>query len=638
VSSHEEAGYAKKRPISTHKAFAPIVALWFAALLGLGSLVLPVAQIERLVLMTGIANYLPMIAPPLDFAGRAIVAAVLALLGGAIGQVIASRLGNAHSGYATEDTDGEARAPISAYQELGDAEAEEEAPRRSRRLAIEDGAQEEEVIEFAPLPLAMMSEADAGDDEAAEEVSFVPEPDEMEMAEPEAIEDDDQITVEEEIAGEDVPVIGASYPSEPVFDAVEPESEPEPEPEPEAEAELEPKPEPEYENIPFVAEPSPEVVMVEVKEQQVAPVASPCQKRPLEELGLVQLVERLGASMQKHRSMGASLAEAPAISPAPQPFAEPVAPLAHDKEVVGAQAEETTEVEASAVETPESASEPVTAEDVVEVDQPSPAEPVPVLDEGPEFEPAAEEEAVKAELETLTHDVPADESAPETEPEAPVEEEVIESAPEESVEQAEPEPELTVEEVAVEAENEAISEEDTTDEPEHQVELANPFSQFASFAEHEDEDEEELASLEDSFRLPIGNNTAPQEEVEDDNGPDIVAPSEFGEDASEDEEDYEEEREEDDGGEEVYGSLLSLRRPFPRAPFGESEGEDEAEGAEPEVEASTDMLSQPAADHAEEQEQVAGPPAAHADDLNTEAHQRALRDALLSLQKLDRAG
>ena len=37
-----------KPPISTHPAFPAITALWFAALLGFGSLVLPIALLERL--------------------------------------------------------------------------------------------------------------------------------------------------------------------------------------------------------------------------------------------------------------------------------------------------------------------------------------------------------------------------------------------------------------------------------------------------------------------------------------------------------------------------------------------------------------------------------------------------------------
>ena len=45
IAQSSSASRPAKAPISTHPAFPAIVALWFAALLGLGSLVLPVALI-----------------------------------------------------------------------------------------------------------------------------------------------------------------------------------------------------------------------------------------------------------------------------------------------------------------------------------------------------------------------------------------------------------------------------------------------------------------------------------------------------------------------------------------------------------------------------------------------------------------
>ncbi len=42
-----------KAPISSHPAFPAIVALWFAALLGLGTLILPVGLLERLAASRG---------------------------------------------------------------------------------------------------------------------------------------------------------------------------------------------------------------------------------------------------------------------------------------------------------------------------------------------------------------------------------------------------------------------------------------------------------------------------------------------------------------------------------------------------------------------------------------------------------
>ena len=70
---------AAKTPISLHPAFPAIIALWFAALLGLGSLVLPAVLLERAVASTGLASLVPAAAPPLGFTARAMIAVVAAL-------------------------------------------------------------------------------------------------------------------------------------------------------------------------------------------------------------------------------------------------------------------------------------------------------------------------------------------------------------------------------------------------------------------------------------------------------------------------------------------------------------------------------------------------------------------------------
>ena len=50
---------ADRLPVSAHPAFPAIVALWFAALLGLGNLILPVQLIESMLTTTGIASAIP---------------------------------------------------------------------------------------------------------------------------------------------------------------------------------------------------------------------------------------------------------------------------------------------------------------------------------------------------------------------------------------------------------------------------------------------------------------------------------------------------------------------------------------------------------------------------------------------------
>lgn len=80
------------QPISRHPFFPAIVALWFGALFGLGSLALRPALVEQLVLATHLDAVLPMAAPPLGATMRILLALAMTGLGGAIGFVIARRV------------------------------------------------------------------------------------------------------------------------------------------------------------------------------------------------------------------------------------------------------------------------------------------------------------------------------------------------------------------------------------------------------------------------------------------------------------------------------------------------------------------------------------------------------------------
>ena len=65
---------AKQAPISSHPFFAAVVALWFAALLGLGSLVLPVALFEKAATATGLSSIISAAQPPLGTTARIAIA------------------------------------------------------------------------------------------------------------------------------------------------------------------------------------------------------------------------------------------------------------------------------------------------------------------------------------------------------------------------------------------------------------------------------------------------------------------------------------------------------------------------------------------------------------------------------------
>lgn len=163
---------AAQAPISAHPAFPMIVALWFAALLGLGSLVLPVAMYERASAASGLSSLVDAAQPPLGVTARILVALVAGGLGVFAGLAIARRVvaaslpGPAPRRFAAgrgaaKPLDSAAKRPISAHEELGegglDADAGE-APRRDllpgrrRALSVTDDSPRSEFLDHAPLP------------------------------------------------------------------------------------------------------------------------------------------------------------------------------------------------------------------------------------------------------------------------------------------------------------------------------------------------------------------------------------------------------------------------------------------------------------------------------------------------------
>lgn len=75
---------AQRRPITTHPAFAPLLALWFAALFGLAVAVLPAPLLERGLAAIGLAAY-----APLTPAGRVTASGAAALTGLLLGLALA---------------------------------------------------------------------------------------------------------------------------------------------------------------------------------------------------------------------------------------------------------------------------------------------------------------------------------------------------------------------------------------------------------------------------------------------------------------------------------------------------------------------------------------------------------------------
>lgn len=171
-------GRRKPAPIRSHPAFTMLVALWFAALLGFGSLFLPVQSLERL------ADFAPSDAAPLiGHALRLVVAILAGLAGYALGALIARKVAQGPVRTAREeprarraptmrDIEADApRRPIIAHEELGteglgpvpevfpeDEPVAEELPVPPRYdspwLADEDGHVWSEELADAPLALS----------------------------------------------------------------------------------------------------------------------------------------------------------------------------------------------------------------------------------------------------------------------------------------------------------------------------------------------------------------------------------------------------------------------------------------------------------------------------------------------------
>lgn len=127
-----------RQPISRHPLFPATVALWFAALFGLGSLIIRPALLEALVLAVGLDAIIPAAAPPLGATARMLLALAMAALGGIVGLVAAYRIPRASYGArrGAESSDGESAAENPLWSDL-----------KTRRRAIAAGQE-------APLPEA----------------------------------------------------------------------------------------------------------------------------------------------------------------------------------------------------------------------------------------------------------------------------------------------------------------------------------------------------------------------------------------------------------------------------------------------------------------------------------------------------
>jgi hypothetical protein len=337
-----------KPPISLHPAFPGIVALWFSALLGVGSLVLPPVLLEKLLVGSGIASLIPAANPPLGLTARGLIAIAAALAGAAIGVAIARRVARLHEpkqqSRAAKLVSNPLR-PLSIKDELSGQKpikGDSLPINRRRALAISEDDRPSDFLYHAPLPgqdpdrpapLELGNEPASEDEEPLELCTTVDD-----VLEPvTATEIESEPATGEEEAMIETQEFQPVSPFQP-FEAPEPEPEPEPEPADDIYARKNPLGPRGLEPLPFAApslarraeaepqvfvmpEPEPKPQVFAASQPVVEAVAdsfgepqacADWESAPLEGLGLVQLVQRLGSTIERRRELRAS---APAVIP-----------------------------------------------------------------------------------------------------------------------------------------------------------------------------------------------------------------------------------------------------------------------------------------------------------------------------------
>ena len=327
--------------ISAHRLFPVVMMVWFAALLGLTSFVVPPRMLASLVVASGLPKVLPAAAPPLGFTARVLVAFALAVLGGLIGLVIAARLRRdkaaklAMPAVPDRDEAMESEAPAVAVSQravkIRARDAHPDAPPRrplvlSEELAavpaLEDPEPDGEA-DFSPTALEAADEAAGQDEVVAQEVAdparfaapliddgpFAPPP----LALPAALADEPSADASLDLAGleaspgeDDARVPLAAEGSPPLAQ-------------------------------PYPTLPAPGIFNDAAEARAVTPAMDAA---PLESLGLVQLIERLAMAIAVRREELARHAEQDRHAEAEADPVPPPATVAHARDMAEDTAEE----------------------------------------------------------------------------------------------------------------------------------------------------------------------------------------------------------------------------------------------------------------------------------------------------------
>lgn len=165
----------KQKPITKHPMFPYVTALWFATFAGLGSFAIAPSLLEGPVVALGLPAVLPAATPPLGFTARVLLALGLFVIGAVAGLLAGRALARdktaeprrtrdfsrAARDAATETAprgEFEPRRPLNPLEDLGeplDAAGPVEAPQRRRPLTVADDNALAMPFESAPLPGAL---------------------------------------------------------------------------------------------------------------------------------------------------------------------------------------------------------------------------------------------------------------------------------------------------------------------------------------------------------------------------------------------------------------------------------------------------------------------------------------------------
>lgn len=324
---------AKAKPITAHRLFPALAALWFAALFGLASFAVPVELLQRVVVASGLPHLVAAAAPPLGFTARALVALLLTGLGGVIGLALGLRLSARHRVAIDPATWAEVQDDAPVAPRVRARDAHPDAPPRRPLVVSADMIDESEtaiLIDESASTLPRLRPLAADDALSAElaPAAFDPfaiyenEEEPADLFVPPAF-----LTVAREQAAPREEAVGAPTEmpivAEAEADAVpaaEPEVETAAAAEAEAEAEAEAQAEPDAVKEADVAahDPAPVVVaspaltpslFAKARDAMGESGPSPVAQADLDGLGLVQLVERLALAIADHRRALDSVAD-----------------------------------------------------------------------------------------------------------------------------------------------------------------------------------------------------------------------------------------------------------------------------------------------------------------------------------------